>query len=220
MKYPCNLIKDLLPLYIDNVCSKESKEIVKNHLPECTDCKAYYNALTEGSEFASCQTEKERELVKAQTFINVKKKLRIRQAFVAIISAVVLIVFLISTVIILSNWKKTVIFDNNISVTMTDGSLIGRLNGTNYEELSIKRVVEQENGREYNYLFFCIYDNKWNELITGKDVYSEFVICPEDKGADKIDAVYYFTGDTNNLDNLDSKELQQIIENSKLLWSK
>ena len=32
MKYSCNMIQDLIPLYIDGVCSEESKEAVEQHL--------------------------------------------------------------------------------------------------------------------------------------------------------------------------------------------
>lgn len=39
MKYLCNVVKDLLPLYCDGVCSEESKNIVEEHLEECTPCK-------------------------------------------------------------------------------------------------------------------------------------------------------------------------------------
>lgn len=39
MKYECNLIQDLLPLYQDDVCSKTSKEIVEEHLKECSRCR-------------------------------------------------------------------------------------------------------------------------------------------------------------------------------------
>ena len=38
MKYSCNMIQDLIPLYIDGVCSEESKEAVEQHLSECPDC--------------------------------------------------------------------------------------------------------------------------------------------------------------------------------------
>ena len=39
MKYPCNIIQDLLPLYHDNVCSEESRRAVQQHLPECEACQ-------------------------------------------------------------------------------------------------------------------------------------------------------------------------------------
>ena len=38
-KVSCEVIKDLLPLYYDSVCSKDSKKIVEEHLLECDSCK-------------------------------------------------------------------------------------------------------------------------------------------------------------------------------------
>ena len=35
----CNVIRDLLPLYADKVCSEDSKEMVEEHLAECNECK-------------------------------------------------------------------------------------------------------------------------------------------------------------------------------------
>lgn len=38
MKLSCEVIKDLLPLYFDKVCSKESSALVEEHLSECPKC--------------------------------------------------------------------------------------------------------------------------------------------------------------------------------------
>lgn len=35
----CAIVKDLLPLYADNVCSIESKKLVTEHLAECEECQ-------------------------------------------------------------------------------------------------------------------------------------------------------------------------------------
>lgn len=35
----CNVIKDLLPLYADDVCSEDSREMVDEHLASCEDCR-------------------------------------------------------------------------------------------------------------------------------------------------------------------------------------
>lgn len=40
MKLNCNVIRDLLPLYADQICSEESRELVEEHLAECGDCSA------------------------------------------------------------------------------------------------------------------------------------------------------------------------------------
>ena len=40
MKISCDIIKDLLPLYYDGVCSADSKAIIEAHLAQCADCRA------------------------------------------------------------------------------------------------------------------------------------------------------------------------------------
>ncbi len=39
-KLSCNIIKDLLPLYIDRVCSSDSVEAIEEHLKDCPLCEA------------------------------------------------------------------------------------------------------------------------------------------------------------------------------------
>ena len=39
MKHDCEVIRDLLPLYQDDVCSPKSREMVEEHLKECEACK-------------------------------------------------------------------------------------------------------------------------------------------------------------------------------------
>lgn len=45
MKYQCDVIRDLLPLYHDRVCSKASETIVKEHLGECEECRGIADKL-------------------------------------------------------------------------------------------------------------------------------------------------------------------------------
>jgi len=46
----CNIIRDLMPLCIDGCCSKESAEIVQEHIQNCPDCKALYENMRTPSE--------------------------------------------------------------------------------------------------------------------------------------------------------------------------
>lgn len=39
-KVSCDIIRDLLPLYIDGVCSESSRGLVDDHLSYCKDCRA------------------------------------------------------------------------------------------------------------------------------------------------------------------------------------
>ncbi len=41
----CNVIRDLLPLYADDLCSDESRAEVDRHLESCDACRGYYEEL-------------------------------------------------------------------------------------------------------------------------------------------------------------------------------
>lgn len=47
MKISCEIIKDLLPLYHDGICSNDSKTMVEEHLAYCDSCKAELQAIDE-----------------------------------------------------------------------------------------------------------------------------------------------------------------------------
>ncbi len=45
-EFECDLVRDLLPIYMDGNASKESKEIVEKHIASCPECKEMYNAMS------------------------------------------------------------------------------------------------------------------------------------------------------------------------------
>ena len=46
MKYECDIAMDLMPLYVDDLLSENSKIFVKNHIDSCESCKKYYEKLS------------------------------------------------------------------------------------------------------------------------------------------------------------------------------
>jgi predicted anti-sigma-YlaC factor YlaD len=51
----CNVIMDLLPLYVDECCSEESERLVAEHLEACESCRKIYDQMRE-----TCQTYAEK----------------------------------------------------------------------------------------------------------------------------------------------------------------
>ena len=49
MTISCDLVRDLLPLYDDNVISEDGHKIVSVHLSRCAACRAYHKQVTERS---------------------------------------------------------------------------------------------------------------------------------------------------------------------------
>ena len=45
MKTDCEVIRDLLPLYTDEVCSDTSRQVIEEHIQECPECSALLEKL-------------------------------------------------------------------------------------------------------------------------------------------------------------------------------
>lgn len=220
MSYPCEMIQDLLPLYLDGVCSEESKKAIELHLAECSGCKAFYTIMEETGITQVQAHNPDRERQKAASFQAVKRKILRKQILAAVAAVLVLVAMAFASMGILKNTIKIVAYDNNISVSMVDGDLVGRLQGSRENYVKIKRITGMVNGQEKNFLFFYVSDTAWDAITTNSEVFSEYTLCPADKGADQIDAVYYFTGDYTDIENMTGEELQELIDTSKLLWNK
>ena len=59
MKYDCEVIRDLLPLYADRACSERSRTMVEEHLQECPDCRRMVSMLLDTRIENELQTERE-----------------------------------------------------------------------------------------------------------------------------------------------------------------
>ncbi|MBU3105608.1 zf-HC2 domain-containing protein [Clostridium gasigenes] len=44
-KIKCEVVQDLITLYVDNLASKESNNIIENHIVNCSDCKIFLEML-------------------------------------------------------------------------------------------------------------------------------------------------------------------------------
>lgn len=74
MNQPCPMIQDLLPLYVDQICSQESRRAVEEHVENCPLCRARLEELRR--EDPAPPPEKDREQSKARVLAGVKRQLR------------------------------------------------------------------------------------------------------------------------------------------------
>ena len=59
MNTDCNVIRDLLPLYADDVCSDASRQLVEAHLQDCPDCAAVLRGLQDHQMETELKTERD-----------------------------------------------------------------------------------------------------------------------------------------------------------------
>ena len=98
MKTECEVIRDLLPLYADDVCSDGSKKLVEEHLPECPDCSALLESLRRQEIEKGLQEEKD-QVIKYQA-----KRFRRRSATVgSVVSGLFMIPVLVCLIVNLAS---------------------------------------------------------------------------------------------------------------------
>ena len=51
MRDKCNLIKDILPLYVEDMVSADTREFVSEHLEHCAECHAEFERMQKATKF-------------------------------------------------------------------------------------------------------------------------------------------------------------------------
>lgn len=71
----CGIIKDLLPLYYDGICTPESFALVHKHLQKCEKCRNYLSKITQAEQISNSLFSKSVELRKVAHLRSLKQSL-------------------------------------------------------------------------------------------------------------------------------------------------
>lgn len=74
MSISCNIIKDLLPLYHDKVCSEETKRAVEEHIKTCPSCWEEYDKMLASDGIVRSVYDEEHEKKIAESYKKVRRK--------------------------------------------------------------------------------------------------------------------------------------------------
>lgn len=128
MNLPCEMIRDLLPLYHDGVCSQQSMEAVSAHLTTCASCRQFLQEL-------GTEPEPEWELSAARPLASVSRKWEkgLRRALVkGILCAALIFCLLLGCFLALTQWKWLSIDTAQMEVAeiyqLSDGRILYKLN--------------------------------------------------------------------------------------------
>lgn len=188
MKTDCNIIKDLIPLYIDKVCSKKSSDLIEEHLKECNECRQYMDDMKDDIKVSGID-----EKLTIKDFSKTIKRKRL----VAIILSVIITLFVI--LIILNIFNRT-----EFSVKYEENLITAQR--INESEYSIN--VNKEN---YTNCRLIIAQN----LNNGIDVYINLTQTLRDKlNAPEIKGFSYVTNDFRNYVD-ENVDIKWVYENKK-----
>ena len=91
MSRECSIVKDLLPLYIENMLSEDSFAFVEEHLQSCAKCREYLESLKGTND--EC-IENLEIIDKGETMKNIQKKMR-KNKILTIFATIILTILLI-----------------------------------------------------------------------------------------------------------------------------
>lgn len=208
-KISCNVIGDLLPLYVDGAVSEDTKKLVEEHLAECADCKKAAEDMGKELVLPVHETVRAAETSFLQKMKKTWQKRRIRTAVisVAVTAGVILGSYMALTI---PQWiipYKPVDF----SVAVEDGMVCvyytgkGRINGSyGYD------------GEDEFFLYFT--QSPWSAYVEPllEDAEQEEPYRYQIDSVDRIAKVYY--GEfSKGLDVLYGKEAEMAAQ-TELIW--
>ena len=222
MKCSCEIIKDLLPLYVDHVCSDESIELIDQHLLECEKCKSYMNSLRESQDVETAAYDEEKESRKVKMMLRMKKKILFRNILVATFTVLILGAACTSAIHYLKRTTVPIPGTKQMEVTYENGDLVLNITDAIWSDVSGVRFTLTEDGKSYECVAVAMNTSKWNELISSDKTCSKYTIAYSEKGANEIDRVYY-SGDVKDPEyphngELNENDIQAL--GYTLVWSK
>lgn len=92
MKLPCYLVRDLLPLYKDEVCEPETAADVRQHLEDCPDCRTRWEELQNAAplEEAVDQAKAREEAAALRRVKQAQRKKRMLTVLVTLLAVILL----------------------------------------------------------------------------------------------------------------------------------
>ena len=93
MKTECSVVRDLLPLYIEDMVSTETAQYINEHLKNCNECQTELANLREGAELSTVEATPVTRSEDAKPFKKMMKRMN-RQFYSIAYAALIFLIFL------------------------------------------------------------------------------------------------------------------------------
>lgn len=214
----CTIIQDILPLYIDEVVSQDTKEMVTEHLQNCEKCQKEYEVMKHD---LYIPTEN-----KTSIFKKINKKWRQKKVIISIVSVLVTAIILLGVFSSIFYYEKVIPYSENLVKIekQNDNQLVSHYFGESYAGFNGTHPMSLEidgEKRNVSFIFYTqtIADSPSRNLINDEKNLNEqeyIFTLPE---SEKVDAVYYGDFDVEKInDGKDSWD--SILERAVLIWEK
>lgn len=202
-KISCDIVKDILPLYYDNVCSNDSKIMVEEHLSGCDSCKNDLNRIEEDIKVPIEEINKNRNDVNViRNIASFWNRSRVKSFIKGVFISTLLFSVIFIGYFVLFHWHITnvsidVVKIKDVSeladgkivyhIELTDGYALNRIKYNmdedgNFYLTPLRPIIKKEAQPPFSmvkgYEFF---DIKGREMDYGTEIKALYYGTPEDK---------------------------------------
>ncbi|MBA2174850.1 zf-HC2 domain-containing protein [Halobacillus locisalis] len=181
MKISCNVIKDILPLYAEDMVSQDTRDLVEDHIDSCENCKKH---LEEMRTFEEPPVDTDIAPLK-----NIQNTLRRKKLQTILFSVMVTLVFAVVTIAYLTTPAYLPYNEDAVSIIEKDDGTV-LLNFS--EEVAGFDVTEYQAQDDSGYVYnITTWETIWHQKISRNNL-ENTVLNPNGK---TVASIYYYNTD-------------------------
>ncbi|MFJ7744558.1 zf-HC2 domain-containing protein [Peribacillus sp. NPDC097295] len=214
----CTIIQDVLPLYMDEVVSQDTKEMVDQHLQHCEKCQKEYETMKRN---LYIPVEKNAPIIK-----KINKKWRKKKVIISFVSIFVTAIILFGVYAYIFYYERVIPYSKNlIEIEMqNDNQLVSHYYGKSYSSVNETLPKSFEiDGVKKNVSFIAyretFADSPSRSLINNEKNHNEQDYIWEFSESENIDAVYYVDYEIEDI-SAKKDTWESILDRAVLIWEK
>jgi len=181
MKVTCNVIKDVLPLYLENMLSDDSCIMVEEHIEQCQECKNYLNEMRTFNEMPVDRN--------TSPLLKIKSTLRKKKIQTAIFSMMFSIMLFVITIAFLTAPEYIPYSERSVTINeIGNGSVLAQFEDTVYGYDINRYPTDDNTGYVYH---ITTWNSIWNRIIKKSNT-NNTILNPNDEN---VVSVYYYHTD-------------------------
>lgn len=181
MKVTCNVIKDVLPLYVENMLSDDSCTMVEEHIEQCQECKNY---LDEMKTFNKMPVD-----TNTSPLIKIKSTLRKKKIQTAIFSMMFSIMLFVITIAFLTAPEYIPYSERSVTINeIGNGAVLAKFEDTVYGYDISSYQTDDNTGYVYH---ITTWNSIWNRNIKKSNA-NNTILNPN---GENVVSVYYYQTD-------------------------
>ena len=236
MKINCEVAKDLLPQYYDGTLKEDTKDLIKAHLDECEECRAYFEEIKKiNEELDKGETPETPQMGEIGALNKIKKRLAHKRLVTVIVTIAAVFIVLLGAYIY-ANMHYTYIPYEDTGIVVRGNEI-----RTSQNYAWLMGISDKINGENVEFIFLLsnpmsnLSKLKGETTIFDMDAETKEELDNGDVTIDVTDKVYYLPESAisklpflvhkgymqDDLEDPDYwKQLEENIDRYELVWSR